>query len=146
MPGHTVHTSIERDLQHVAQQKIDEAVAKWGAQWGAVVVEEVGTGRVLAIADSGTVDPNDYQRWDAADRGSRAVSAPYEPGSTGKLPTFAAALEEGVVDTDTAFTVPDRLTMPNGQTFTDNDNARHRAADHHRRARRLLQHRHGADR
>ncbi|KAE8763309.1 peptidoglycan D,D-transpeptidase FtsI family protein [Georgenia thermotolerans] len=120
--GHTVHTSIERDLQYVAQQKIDEAVAKWGAQWGAVVVEEVGTGRVLAIADSGTVDPNSYQKWDAADRGSRAVSAPYEPGSTGKLPTFAAALEEGVVDTDTPFTVPDRLTMPNGQTFTDNDN------------------------
>ncbi|WP_221934870.1 peptidoglycan D,D-transpeptidase FtsI family protein [Georgenia yuyongxinii] len=121
VPGETVHTSIDRDLQFFAQQQIDEAVAKWGAQWGAVVVEEIGTGRVLTIADSGTVDPGDYQKWAEGDRGSRAVSAPYEPGSTGKLPTFAAALEEGVVETGSLFTVPDRLTMPNGQTFSDND-------------------------
>ncbi len=120
-PGKTVHTTIDRDLQHFAQNSIDEAVAKWGAQWGAVVVEEIGTGRVLTIADSGTVDPGSYQDWAPGSRGSRAVQAPYEPGSTGKLPTFAAALEEGVVDTGTPFTVPDRLTMPNGQTFSDND-------------------------
>lgn len=119
--GQTVHTTIDRDLQYFAQQSIDEAVAKWGAQWGAVVVEEIGTGRILAIADSNTVDPNNYQDWDQADWGSRAVQAPYEPGSTGKLPTFAAALEEDAVETDTVFTVPDTLTMPNGQTFSDND-------------------------
>src|SRR5690606_8910019 len=107
VPGRTVHTTIDRDLQYFAQQAIDEAVATWGAQWGAVVVEEIGTGRVLAIADSDTVDPGRYQDWPAAARGSRAVQAPYEPGSTGKLPTFAAALEEQAVDVDTLFTVPD---------------------------------------
>ncbi|MHB1065371.1 MAG: peptidoglycan D,D-transpeptidase FtsI family protein [Georgenia sp.] len=120
-PGKAVHTTIDRDLQHFAQGSIDEAVARWGAQWGAVVVEEIGTGRVLTIADSATVDPGNYQDWAAKNRGSRAIQAPYEPGSTGKLPTFAAALEEGVVDTGTVFTVPDQITMPNGQTFSDND-------------------------
>ncbi|MPV37084.1 peptidoglycan D,D-transpeptidase FtsI family protein [Georgenia subflava] len=120
VPGQTVHTTIDRDLQFYAQQELDAEVAKWGAQWGAVVVEEIGTGRILAMADSNTVDPGSYQDWEQADRGSRAVSAPYEPGSTGKLPTFAAALEEGLVEIDTEFTVPDRITMPNGQSFRDN--------------------------
>ena len=121
VPGQTVHTTIDRDLQYFAQQTIDEKVAATGSEWGAVVVEEIGTGRVLTIADSSTVDPANYQDSEPADLGSRAVQSPYEPGSTGKLPTFAAALEEGKIDTDTAFTVPDRLTMPNGQTFSDND-------------------------
>jgi cell division protein FtsI (penicillin-binding protein 3) len=119
-PGRTVHTTIDRDLQYFAQRSIDEAVATHGGAWGAVVVEEIGTGRILALADSGTVDPNDFQSWDAQDRGSRAVQSPYEPGSTGKLPTFAIALEQGLVTPDTVFTVPDTLTMPNGQTFRDN--------------------------
>ncbi|PFG38409.1 cell division protein FtsI (penicillin-binding protein 3) [Georgenia soli] len=118
--GHTVHTTIDRDLQHVAQRSIDEAVEKHGGAWGAVVVEEIGTGRILALADSGSVDPGNYQDWAPEDRGSRAVSSPYEPGSTGKLPTFALALEQGKIDATTAFTVPDTLTMPNGQTFRDN--------------------------
>jgi cell division protein FtsI (penicillin-binding protein 3) len=118
--GHTVHTTIDRDLQHVAQTSIDGAVEKFGAAWGAVVVEEIGTGRILALADSGAVDPGNYQDWAPEDRGSRAVSSPYEPGSTGKLPTFALGLEKGAIDTDTPFTVPDTLTMPNGQTFRDN--------------------------
>ncbi|UNX55974.1 penicillin-binding protein 2 [Georgenia sp. TF02-10] len=118
--GQTVHTTLDRDLQHVAQRSIDQAVADHGAEWGAVVVEEIGTGRILALADSATVDPGKYQEADPEDRGSRAVSTPYEPGSTGKLPTFAAALEEGTADPGTVFTVPDTLTMPNGQTFHDN--------------------------
>ncbi|WP_127130859.1 penicillin-binding protein 2 [Georgenia sp. SYP-B2076] len=121
VPGQTVHTTVDRDLQFFAQQTIDAQVAKYGAEWGAVVVEEVGTGRILTIADSSTVDPASYQDSAAKDRGSRAVQSPYEPGSTGKLPTVAAAVEEGKVTTSTPFTVPDRLTMPNGQTFSDND-------------------------
>lgn len=120
VPGATVHASIDRDLQYVAQRSIDGAVKAHGAAWGAVVVEEIGTGRILALADSGTVDPARYQAWDVEDRGSRAVSSPYEPGSTGKLPTFAVTLEDGLVTPDTVFTVPDNLRMPNGQAFRDN--------------------------
>ncbi|MFD1719305.1 peptidoglycan D,D-transpeptidase FtsI family protein [Georgenia deserti] len=119
-PGHTVNTTIDRDLQYVAQRSIDEAVEQFGAPWGAVVVEEIGTGRILALADSNTVDPGNYQAWAPEDRGSRAVSNPYEPGSTGKLPTFALALQEGAVDLETPFEVPDSITMRGGQTFHDN--------------------------
>ncbi|GAA4423785.1 penicillin-binding protein 2 [Georgenia halophila] len=119
-PGHTVHTSIDRDLQYVAQESIDAAVEQFSAPWGAVVVQEIDTGRVLALADSNSVDPGNYQAWAPEDRGSRAVSSPYEPGSTGKLPTFAIALEQGVVEPATPITAPDTIEMPNGQVFHDN--------------------------
>src|SRR5699024_6381524 len=92
-PGDTVHTTIDRDIQFRAQQIIDEKVDTFRASWGAMVVQEIGTGRLLAIADSDSVDPNNYQASPPENRGSRAVQAAYENGSTGKLPTFAAALD-----------------------------------------------------
>lgn len=117
--GHTLSTTIDRDLQFYAQDVLDQQVDRYGADWGAAVVMEVETGRVLALADSDAVDPNNYQDWQPEDRGSRAVSSPVEPGSTGKLSTFAAALDQGVITPTSTFTVPSTITMPNGQTFRD---------------------------
>jgi cell division protein FtsI (penicillin-binding protein 3) len=120
-PGDTIHTTIDRDINFRAQEVIDATVDRFKASWGAMVVQEIGTGRVLAIADSDAVDPNDYQASDPEDRGSRAVQAAYEPGSTGKLPTFAAAIDTGAVTPTTTFTTPDHITMPSGQSFSDAD-------------------------
>ncbi|TNC16684.1 penicillin-binding protein 2 [Georgenia sp. 311] len=120
-PGDTLHTSIDRDIQFRAQEVIDATVDRYAAQWGALVVQEIETGRILALADSDTVDPNDYQATPPENRGSRAVQAAYENGSTGKLPTLAAALDAGVVTPTTTFTTPDRYTTPSGQTFSDAD-------------------------
>jgi cell division protein FtsI (penicillin-binding protein 3) len=119
--GRTVHTTLDRDIQFRAEEVIDDFTDRYGAAWGAVVVEEIGTGRILALADSHRVDPGDYQATPAERRGSRAVQAAFEPGSTGKIATFAAALDAGVVEPTTAFTTPDRLTTPSGQTFSDAD-------------------------
>lgn len=119
--GRDVQTTIDRNLQFYCQQVVDDAVAQHGAEWGAATIEEVGTGRILALCDNNTVDPGNYQAWAPEDRGSRAVTSPYEPGSTGKIPTFAAALDAGGVEVDSEWLTPDRLTMPNGQTFRDND-------------------------
>ncbi|MGO1562002.1 Cell division protein FtsI [Peptidoglycan synthetase] [Actinomycetales bacterium JB111] len=120
--GRDVQTTIDRNLQYYCQQALDEAVARHGAQWGAVEIEEIGTGRILALCDSNTVDPGNYQDWAPEDRGARSISAPYEPGSTGKVPTFAGALDYGLVDVDSEWYVPDTWTVDNGQTFSDNDN------------------------
>lgn len=119
VPGTSVHLTIERDLQWRAQQAVDSTAARYGAQWAAVVVEEVGTGRILALADSGAVDPNDPAATPQHARGSRAVQNVYEPGSTGKVATLASALEEGLVTPTTVFTVPYRYTTENGQVITD---------------------------
>lgn len=121
VPGSDITLTIDRDLQFVAQTAVDEAKARRGAQWAAAVVEEIGTGRILALADSDSVDPNNVGESEEQNRGARSVTAPFEPGSTGKLITFAAGLDQGTVDPMTEFTIPDRITMPNGQSFSDND-------------------------
>ena len=119
--GSTVQLTIERDLQMALQDSIDSSVATYGAEWGAAVVIEIGTGRVLALADSHSPDPGNIAASAPEDRGSRAVSTPVEPGSTGKLITFAAGLEQGLITPYSVFQVSSQRTMPNGQTISDND-------------------------
>lgn len=119
VPGCDVHLSIDTDLQWHAQRVIDDTVDAQGADWGAVVVLEVGTGRVLALADSDAVDPNQPMDSPAANRGARAVEAAFDPGSTGKVLTVLSALEEGVVTPTSVIDNPYRHTMPNGQVITD---------------------------
>lgn len=117
--GQTVRTTIEPDLQVIAQQAIDEVVDAQHAAWGSVVVIEPSTGRVLVLADSHSVDPSDPGASAEADRGARSVQAVFEPGSVGKVITFAAALEEGKVTPTDVVTVPYSWTSPSGQEFHD---------------------------
>ncbi|UFU04226.1 penicillin-binding protein 2 [Ruania suaedae] len=117
VPGCDVHLTIDSDLNWFAQRTIDETVDTYGADWGAVVVVDVETGELLALADSDAVDPRDPGASRYA--GSNAVQSVYDPGSTGKVLTVLSALEEGVVTPTTAVDDPYRLTTDNGQTFSD---------------------------
>ncbi|HZK04879.1 MAG TPA: penicillin-binding protein 2 [Actinomycetaceae bacterium] len=117
-PGATLHTTINRDLQYLAQEKLEEIVTRFSAEWAGVAVMEVGTGNLLVLADSGAVDPNDPSASSEGDRGARSVTDPYEPGSTGKVLTVAAAINEGVVTPESAISVP-YSTVIDGQAFTD---------------------------
>lgn len=117
--GVTVRTTIDPDLQILAQQAIDETVDSEGADWGCVVVMEPSTGKVLVLADSHSVNPSDPGASAEADRAARSVQAIFEPGSVGKVITFAAALDEGQLRPEDTFDVPDSWTAPNGQSFRD---------------------------
>ncbi|MEJ5914841.1 peptidoglycan D,D-transpeptidase FtsI family protein [Pseudokineococcus sp. 1T1Z-3] len=119
VPGGDVRLTIDRDLQWTAQERATTAREEAGAEWVAVVALEVGTGHVLALAESPSVDPNDFAAARPEELGSRAVSDIFEPGSTSKVITAAAALEEGVVDPLTPFVVPYRWEASNGQSFRD---------------------------
>ena len=114
MPGTDVRTTLDPDLQVVAQQAIDEVVSAQGADWGAVVVMEPSTGKVLVLADFSALDPSDPLASQDKDRESRCVQAVFEPGSVGKVITFAAALEEGALTPEDAFTVPYTWVAANG--------------------------------
>ncbi|MGO1593406.1 MAG: peptidoglycan D,D-transpeptidase FtsI family protein [Ancrocorticia sp.] len=120
--GADVQLTVNRDLQDNLEQAVDKTVDDQGAQWASAVVLEIGTGSVLALADSSTPDPSNLSATDPDNWGSRAVMAPVEPGSTGKLMTFAAAIDQGTVEPLSTFNVPDVITMPNGETIRDNDN------------------------
>ncbi|MBD8079199.1 peptidoglycan D,D-transpeptidase FtsI family protein [Cellulosimicrobium arenosum] len=118
VPGEDVRLTLSRDVQWKAQDSVDRAVRESGSDYGIAVVEKVGTGEILALADSGTVNPNNRET-DAVSRPSRAVSNVFDPGSTGKVVTMAAALEGGYAKVDSQFEVPFMYTTENGQTFRD---------------------------
>ena len=117
--GQDVRLTIDQDLQWFAQEAIAAKANEYNAQWGnATVVDlrEGNEGKILAMADSETVDPADPGATDELFRRPLALTQSFEPGSTGKAVTFAAALEEGLISGDDPFSVPYRLTV-NGETF-----------------------------
>lgn len=119
VPGTAVRTTLNPDLQAIAQEAVDQVVSAQGADWGCAVVVEPATGKVLVLADSDSVDPSDVGATPEADRDARSVQAVFEPGSVGKVITFAAALEEGVMRPEDSWTVPYTWTAANGQSFRD---------------------------
>ncbi|MEE1618799.1 peptidoglycan D,D-transpeptidase FtsI family protein [Brachybacterium sp. J153] len=104
--GQDVVLTLDRDLQWKSQQVIAAAVEQWGAEGGSAITYNARTGEVLALAEYPTYDPNDFANTDPADLGNRSISNVFEPGSTGKLFTVAAALEEGTVSVDDQFEIP----------------------------------------
>ncbi|MEV0893576.1 penicillin-binding transpeptidase domain-containing protein [Promicromonospora sp. NPDC050262] len=118
VPGDSIQLSLVHDIQWKAQDSIDEAKRTTGAEYGIAIVQDVRTGEIVALADSGAVNPNDRST-SAVAGGSRAVKDVFDPGSTGKVITMAAALEGGYWNPNSRFTVPYTYTTPNGQTFRD---------------------------
>lgn len=118
VPGGDVQLSLVHDIQWKAQDAVDEAARSTGAEYGMAIVQDVRTGEIVALADSGAVNPNDRST-SAVAGGSRAVKDVFDPGSTGKVITMAAALEGGHWNPNSRFTVPYSYTTPNGQTFHD---------------------------
>ncbi len=118
VPGTSVRLNIDRDLQWKAQDLLAAQVAATGAQWGSAIVVDPRTGDVLALATSPTFDANDPAAAPQEDRGDRALLDVFEPGSTSKVVTAAAALETGKVTPATRFVVPGTLRR-GGKTFHD---------------------------
>ena len=118
--GTTVRLTIDRDVQWVAAKAIQEAVSKARAQSGTVIVMDPKTGQILAHATAPTFDPNNTKKVSAALMRNPSVQDVYEPGSTGKVMTLAAALEEKKITPETVLKVPYSLKRA-GETFSDHD-------------------------
>ena len=104
--GSDVVLTIDRDLQWKSQQIVAGAVEQVGAAGGSAVVYNAKTGEVLSLAEYPSYDPNDPGAAEEQDRGNRSISSVFEPGSTGKVFTLAAALEEGTVTPETEYEIP----------------------------------------
>ncbi|WP_425428420.1 penicillin-binding transpeptidase domain-containing protein [Streptomyces violens] len=109
VPGTDVELTLDRDIQWAAQEAITKQVEKSKADRGYVVVQDTKTGEILALANAPAFDPNDITRSDADALGNAALSDAFEPGSTSKLMSLAAVLEEGAATPSTHVTVPNRL-------------------------------------
>ena len=105
-PGTSVRLTIDRDIQWVASQAISEVVKSSRAISGTVIVMDPKTGEILAHATAPTFDPNNTSKVSLVAMRNPSVQDVYEPGSTGKVMTVAAALEEKKITPDSVFTVP----------------------------------------
>lgn len=102
-PGATVQLSIDTTIQTIAQNALIDTVRDHKAKSGVVVVLEIATGRVLAMASAPSYDPNASEH--RAGARNRAVTDIYEAGSVMKIFSVAAALDAGIVTPDSGFDV-----------------------------------------
>jgi cell division protein FtsI/penicillin-binding protein 2 len=95
--------SIDAVLQHIVERELDEAMRRTRASGASAVLMDPATGQILALANRPAADPNHYGRATDEQRINRAVVHQYEPGSTFKTVTMAAALEQGKVRPEQRF-------------------------------------------
>ena len=104
--GTSIRLTVDRDIQWVASKAIADVVKSSRALSGTVIVMDPKTGQVLAHATAPTFDPNNTSKVSLVAMRNPSVQDVYEPGSTGKVMTLAAALEEKKVTPETVLTIP----------------------------------------
>ena len=118
--GTNIRLTINRDVQWVAAEAIASAVKSSAASSGTVIVMDPKTGAIVAHATAPTFNPNNTKKVALSLMRNPSVQDVYEPGSTGKVMTMAAALEEKTITPTTVFSVPYSLTR-GGSKFHDHD-------------------------
>jgi cell division protein FtsI/penicillin-binding protein 2 len=98
--GSTVELTVDEYLQHVAERELHVAVIEHRAAGGTAIILNPHTGEVLALANEPTFNPNAYRESQEIERRNRGVQDLYEPGSTFKVVTASAAIEEHVMSVD----------------------------------------------
>ena len=119
--GANVELTLDLDLQTYVQQQLEQAKTQSKAKGASAVVLDAKTGEVLAMANTGTIDPNG-DITSQLDKGKNfdnpSVTSPFEPGSVAKVITAAAAIEDGVTKPDEVLQVPGSINM-SGVTVKD---------------------------
>jgi cell division protein FtsI/penicillin-binding protein 2 len=110
-PGKDVRLTIDRQIQANAEEILADTVRRWSARSATAVVMDPQTGEVLAMATAPRFNANRFPKTRADRRRNRAVTDTYEPGSTFKLVTVAAALQEGMVSPRSSFRLPPTLKV-----------------------------------
>jgi cell division protein FtsI (penicillin-binding protein 3) len=104
--GTAIRLTVDRDIQWVAAKAIADVVKTSRALSGTVIVMDPKTGQILAHATAPTFDPNDTTKVSLVAMRNPSVLDVYEPGSTGKVMTLAAAMEEKKITPETVLTIP----------------------------------------
>ncbi len=113
--GASYQTTLDSDLQWMAEQALAEGITNAGAKTGKLIVMNVESGEILALANGPGFDSANPGKSDDNDLGNRAVTEAYEPGSVEKVLTMAALADQGLVTPDTEVTVPPSIASGGGQ-------------------------------
>lgn len=122
VPGSSIETTLDRELQFHAEEALAAAVKGQRARGGTVIVMDVHTGEVLAMTSHPGFDPGAFAEADPETYRNRAVTDVFEPGSTNKVITAAAAVQEEAIALDRRLSV--EWTMEVGE-FTIHDSHPH---------------------
>jgi len=118
-PGDNLVLTIDKNIQYIAEKELDQAIHDTQAIAGTVIVENPHTGEILALANRPTFNPNHRKQITPSALTNRAVSYIYEPGSTFKLVTISAALEEKLTNPDEVFDCQMGSIVYNGMRIRD---------------------------
>ena len=110
-PGHDVRLTLDSRIQERAESVLADVGREWQPRAATALVMDPNTGAVLAAANWPQVDANNPGAAPEYAKQNRATGATYEPGSTFKAFTVAAALEDGLIDPDTTFSLPPTLMV-----------------------------------
>jgi len=99
--GNSIRLAIDRGVQFIVEEKLHQAVERYGAKQGSAIVADPKSGKIIAMASSPAYSPSFYGEFGQDLYKNPAVADTYEPGSTFKLITMAAALDTGAVAPDT---------------------------------------------
>ncbi len=106
--GRHLQLYLDRSIQFIVQEKLKEAVKKYEAKSGSVVIMDPKTGGILAMASYPDFDPNTFSKYDSEYYINPVVSLSYEPGSTFKIITVASGIEEQLITPETRCDICDK--------------------------------------
>lgn len=109
--GLNLITTIDKDIQYIAEEKIKETVEKYSAKAGIIIVMNPKNGEIYALANSPNFDLNDFSDTPREVLRNKAVTDTFEPGSTAKVIIASAALEEKIFNPDSVFHLPSQLKV-----------------------------------
>jgi len=118
-PGENLVLTVDKNIQYIAEKELEQAIHDTRAIAGTVIVENPHTGEILALANRPTFNPNLRKQIKPGTLTNRAVSYVYEPGSTFKLVTISAALEEKLTNPDEVFDCQMGSIVYNGMRIRD---------------------------
>ncbi len=107
--GYDIQSTIDSEVQWAMDRLLARAVGRLDADWAVAITIDVKSGEIIGMANAPTFDSSKPGASGKADRGNRAISDPYEPGSVEKVLTSAALIDSGTATANTKVKVPNRL-------------------------------------
>jgi len=117
--GSSVYLTLDKNIQYIAEKELAKAVETNRAKGGIAIVMEPDTGKVLAMANYPTFNPNTYFKYGPGALRNRAISDTFEPGSTFKIFLVASALEHRVISAGERFNCENGVYNFAGRTIHD---------------------------
>ncbi|MGM0500711.1 MAG: penicillin-binding transpeptidase domain-containing protein [Bacillota bacterium] len=111
--GYNVHLTIDEVIQYMAEKELKNAEEDFEFSGGSIIVMDATNGDLLAMANTPNYNPNQFGKSSGKNWRNRAINDVFEPGSTFKIITAAAALEEGVITENDVLTDPGHISVEN---------------------------------